>query len=418
VLRSGAVVAAPLTPEDVPAVELAELVLWAAAVRDAPAVLVTPAGETHTIAFDEGSLVREVLHLTSALGDAVAARLAVIADLDVAAEGEQMRRLKLRAGDHELEVLVAVRGTDAGLAAEIRRLMPPASRATDAPISRLGVYRIEGELGRGGMGLVYRATHEALGRHVAVKVLFAELAREPDVSARFVREARAASRARHPGIVDVFDFGTLPDGRAFLVMELVDGPTLQKILTGGALTPGRSLDLARQIVEALGAAHRAGVVHRDLKPANVFLTAGDHVKLGDFGAAKLLGAAASPADTQEGGHIVGTPHYMSPEHARGLPTDRRTDLYATGCVLFEMLTGVVPFDGETPVDVLTKHIVAPIPIAESPHGALPEAIQRLIRRSLAKRAEERYQTADEMRTDLERAAAALERPGWRKWLPL
>jgi serine/threonine-protein kinase len=406
---------APLTPDDVSAVDLADLILWAAITRNVP-VMLTPTGETHDLGLDGGASIPEVMMLSAALGDAVAARLAILVDLDVSELHDEIRRLRLRSGSHEVELLVSVRSTDLGLAAEVRRLSRGQGKATDGPVSRLGVYRVLGELGRGGMGLVYRALHEPLGREVAIKVLFAELANETEVAARFVREARAASRARHPGIVEVYDFGALPDGRAFLVMELIEAPTLQSVLSGGALAPGRALELARQIAEALGVAHAAGVVHRDLKPANVFVTSGDRVKLADFGAAKLMGVA-TPADTQEGGSIMGTPHYMSPEHARGLPTDRRTDLYALGCVLFEMLSGRVPFDGQTPMDVLTGQVIAPVPTVESPHGPLPEPVRRVVERALAKRAEERYQTAEEMAVDLDRAETSLERSGWRRWLP-
>jgi serine/threonine-protein kinase len=141
----------------------------------------------------------------------------------------------------------------------------------------------------------------------------------------------------------------------------------------------------------------------------------DTVKLGDFGAAKLESSTA-PSETQHG-QVFGTPHYMSPEHARGLATDRRTDIYALGCVLFEMLTGAVPYDGATPFDVLTQHIHNPIPAIESPRGPLPDAVEKLIVRAMAKRIEERYQTAAELAVDLERAATALARPGWRRWLP-
>ena len=400
--------------------DLADLILWKAAIGEAPALVLSPLGEEHALAFDEGSIVREAVRLRAALGDAVAARLAILADLDVASAEEQLRKVRVRAGGDDIDLLVSVRASEHGLGAEVRRLVPPAEAKVspgDAPVSRLGVYRIDGELGRGGMGLVYRGVHEALGRPVAIKVLYAEHARNAEVAARFVREARAASRARHPGIVEVFDFGTLPDSRAFLVMEVVEGPTLQEIINQGALPPRRALELARQIAGALGAAHAAGVVHRDLKPANVFVIAGEKVKIGDFGAAKLL-EGASPADTGQQGSVIGTPFYMSPEHARGLPTDRRTDVYALGCVLFEMLTGGVPYPGETPVAVLTSHIVAPLPDVRSPHGPLPEAVLHVVHRALAKRVEERFQTMEEMISDLDRALATLERSGWRRWLPV
>jgi serine/threonine-protein kinase len=235
------------------------------------------------------------------------------------------------------------------------------------------------------------------------------------VSARFVREARAASRVHHPGIVDVIDFGSLPDGRAFLVMERIDGETLEQIIDGsGAMDPARAVTIARRIATALDAAHGAGVVHRDLKPSNVFVLADDAIKLADFGAAKMIDST-SPAETQKG-QIFGTPYYMSPEHARGLATDRRTDVYSLGCVLYEMLTGTVPFDGPTVMDILTKHIMEPLSPMQT-MVPIPDVLERTVSRALAKRVEERYQTAAEMGADLDRAAAALGRTGWRRWLP-
>ena len=389
------------------------------------------------MSLEQGSTALAAITLHDAVGDAVIARIALLAQLDVASPEQQLGTLRVRAGTIDGEFLVIVRMTSDGLAAEIRRMAgsdsagastpamgsPPAGRdsATVSGI-RVGVYRIHREVGRGGMGVVYRAEHEALGKPVAIKVLYADMARDPETAARFVREARAASRARHPGIVDVTDFGTLPDGRAFLVMELIEGVTLDSVLNAGALPAQRAVGIARQIAAALEAAHAAGVVHRDLKPANVFVAGDDQIKIVDFGAAKVVQGATPagplrPSDTQKGS-VLGTPHYMSPEHARGLMTDRRTDVYALGCVLYEMLSGAVPYDGENAVDVLTKHITAPVPPVDSPHGPVPEILERTVARAMAKRVEERYQTAREMLGDLDRAQAALARSGWRKWLPV
>jgi serine/threonine-protein kinase len=420
------------TLAQISAVDIADLLLVATLRKRAAALIIEPTGQVHSVIVEHGAAASSVAELPAELGDAVVARLAILADLDVASPTEQVGRLRLRTGKVEHELLCVVRASHDGLGAELRRLvgtdemaktgeLAPGIHVTDSPVdspavmNRIGIYRIFSELGRGGMGVVYRAEHEALSKPVAIKVLYADLARDPTVAARFVREARAASRARHPGIVDVTDFGTLPDGRSFLVMELVEGATLQNVIDQGPLDPPRAIHLCRMIAAALDAAHDCGIVHRDLKPANVFVDGHDHIKIGDFGAAQLQDGA-SPGETQKG-TILGTPYYMSPEHARGRPTDRRTDLYALGCVLFEMLSGRVPFSGDTPVDVLTKHITAPVPSPESPFGLLPEVVERVITRSLAKRVEERYQTAAEMGADLDRAHAALTRTGWRRLLP-
>jgi serine/threonine protein kinase len=206
-------------------------------------------------------------------------------------------------------------------------------------------------------------------------------------------------------------------------MELIHGRTLDQILAEGALDPLRAVLIAGKVAVGLEAAHRGGVVHRDLKPANVFVLAepegGDPVvKIGDFGAAKLdPKIIPSPAVTQ-GNLVFGTPYYMSPEHASGRPTDRRADIYSLGCVLYELLSGRVPFGGETTFDIMTKQVHEPPPPLVSPFGPLPAVVERIVARALAKQQEHRYQTAREMAVDLDMAAAAMRRAGWRKWLPL
>jgi serine/threonine-protein kinase len=412
------------------AVEIADLLLAAVARGRTSAILLEPTGPLHAVSIERGTGATRITTLPSDLGDAVVARLSFVASLDLTA-GEQLARMRLRAGMTDCQVLVSVRAATDGLSAELRRISPPpdgtggpALHVSPADATRIGPYRLTGELGRGGTGVVYRGEHEVLGKPVAIKILYVEVAADPVASSRFVREARAASRARHPGIVEVIDFGALPDGRAYLVMELIQGKTLEQLLGRGALDPLRAVLLARQIALALEAAHQGGVVHRDLKPANVFvLKEGDadtdpQVKLADFGAAKLdASQAPSPAVTQ-GNLVFGTPYYMSPEHASGRPTDRRTDLYSLGCVLYELLAGDVPFTGETAFDIMTKQVNDPAPALVSPFGPLPGALERVVQRALAKPLGERYQSAREMASDLESVAGVLRRAGWRKWLPL
>ena len=385
--------------------------------------VVAPDGVSHSVTMERGDKTERLERLPAALGDAVVARVAIVCGLDLLTSTEQVARLKVKQGGTVMPLVVVIRPTPRGLAAELRCLADAQSTGAvksaagdPSTISRIGVYRVMGEIGRGGTGAVYRARHEALDRIVAIKVLFADVACEPEIAARFVREGRAAARVRDRGIVDVLDFGTLPDGRSFLVMEHISEATLAQVLDEGAMQPIRAVKLARAMASALSAAHKGGVVHRDLKPANVFVMPGDGVKLVDFGAAQLVDAGTGPATTQQG-MVFGTPYYMSPEHARGHATDARTDIYALGCVLYEMLSGKVPFDGESAIDVLTKQIVAVAPEPECPHGPLPEALHRVVARALAKRPDERFQTADDMIAELDRGASMLARGGWRRWLP-
>lgn len=260
------------------------------------------------------------------------------------------------------------------------------------------------------MGVVYRAQPKDGGPPVAVKVLQAELAADPACVEQFVREGQAASVSNHPGIVGVLDFGRSPEGTAYLVMELLEGPTLEQVLADGALEAARALVVARRIAAALEAAHVRGVVHRDLKPSNVFLDPLDFVKLADFGAAKLrlpMGQGRSAGTT---GPVMGTPLYMAPEQALGQPTDERTDVYALGCILFQMVAGRPPFLGRDISEVLRLHASTPAPQAVSPYGRVTADVEAILRRALAKRPDERYASVGEMGADLERALRTLPPP--------
>jgi serine/threonine-protein kinase len=385
-------------------------------------VVIEPREHVHVVSIEAGVSTNLLMTLPRWLGDTVVARFAILAGLDIGGMGEQVGRASFRIGDEKVEFLITFRTNSMGLAVELRRVVQAEIEVEAEPSAAqpdngdfIGRYRTLGVIGHGGLGIVYRAVHEALERPVAVKVLHAQGAHDELATARFLREARAASRARHPGIVEVLDFGQCTDGRSFLVMELVEQPTLEHRLADGAFPLEQAVAVAASIAKALGAAHDAGVVHRDLKPSNVFVDEDFNVKLSDFGAAKIVGQVG-PELTQEG-TTVGTPHYMSPEHARGLPVDRRTDLYALGCVLYEMVAGKPPFEGQTALDVLSQHIGAPPPQPISPHGPVPHALARVIRRGMAKNPGERHQTAAEMIADLQQAAASLGRTGWRRWLP-
>ncbi|KAB2899443.1 MAG: serine/threonine protein kinase, partial [Kofleriaceae bacterium] len=228
----------------------------------------------------------------------------------------------------------------------------------------VGAWKIEERLGEGGMGTVYAARHTTMGRRGAVKVLKAEMTRQPETVQRFFNEARAAAAIESPGIVDVFDMGQTADGTAYLVMELLEGESLaQRLRRTRGMAAETAARLARQIAGALAAAHERGIVHRDLKPDNIFLvpdaetTAGERVKLLDFGIAKLHGELAADAPVTHTGALFGTPVYMSPEQCKGgVAVDHRADLYALGCILYQMLCGRVPFLAAGLGELLSMHM--------------------------------------------------------------
>ena len=275
--------------------------------------------------------------------------------------------------------------------------------------STLSHYRITAELGRGGMGVVYEAMDERLKRRVALKVLPAEMARDPTRLERFRREAEAVARLNHPSIVSIHSIEEA-DGVHFLTMELIEGDSLDAALTGGPLPLARVLRIGQSIGQALVKAHGEKVVHRDLKPANVMLTQDGHVKVLDFGLAKLAADPEAP-DVQatqlvtetaltDAGTVLGTVAYMSPEQAEGRPVDHRSDIFSLGCVLYEAATGARPFPGPSSIDTLHQIVHDdPQPIVELMPGAPPQ-LQWILRKALAKEPAERYQSAHELSVDL------------------
>jgi eukaryotic-like serine/threonine-protein kinase len=252
---------------------------------------------------------------------------------------------------------------------------------------RIGNYRLVEKIGEGGMGVVYRAVHETLGRSVAIKVLLPYASDAPsgrDLVARLFNEARLATAIRHPGVVDIHDVGVLPDRTAYIVMELLEGETLAaRLRRGGDIPYARALQIARAVARTLHAAHEHGVVHRDLKPDNIFLvpdpetSSGERIKLLDFGIAKPEADRAELALTQTG-MMVGTPPYMSPEQCRAVSVDRRTDLYALGCVLYELACGRPPFISGSAADIIAHHLYFS-PATPRRHGEpVPPPIAALI----------------------------------------
>jgi eukaryotic-like serine/threonine-protein kinase len=281
--------------------------------------------------------------------------------------------------------------------------------------SVLGAYRVVKELGAGGMGSVWLAEHTILGRKAALKVLHPEMSEREDVVRRFFNEARAATTIPDPGIVQIFDFGYHSDGSAYIVMELLEGEVLEKRISRGALDVEEALRLMRQIASTLGAAHERGIVHRDLKPDNIFIVkdpevaSGERAKILDFGIAKLADERKSPradlrASAPGSTGMIGTPLYMSPEQFDGKNVDARSDVYALGCVLYQMLTGSPPFDSSSMLMLVEMHQGAPIPLPSRSVPGLPHIVDDIVQRCLAKHATDRYASGSELASALTEAA--------------
>ncbi len=262
---------------------------------------------------------------------------------------------------------------------------------------QLGQYQIAGALGAGGMASVYKAYQPAMDRHVALKILPRQFATDPksgpEFIGRFDQEAKVIAQLQHPHILPVFDFGEA-DGYTYLVMPFVESGTLADLMQGRPLALPQIRRIVSQIGEALDYAHSRGVVHRDIKPSNVLVDARGNCQLTDFGIAKIV--AATSKFTQTGG-VIGTPAYMSPEQGRGeSEIDGRSDIYSLGVLLYEIAVGRVPYDAETPIAVLFKHIDDPLPLPRASNPDVPEAVERVILRALAKHADERYANAADM----------------------
>ena len=266
-----------------------------------------------------------------------------------------------------------------------------------------GRYLLEEEIAAGGMGAIWRARDEVLDRSVAVKILHDRLAKESEVLDRFRLEAVAAARLSHPSVVRVFDTG-VDDGVCFIVMEMFEGQTLAELSAGrGPHDPPEAARIARSILHGLAHAHREGVVHRDVKPQNVLVDAAGLVKVTDFGIAK---AAFAQNDLTTTGSLLGTARYLAPEQVSEGPVDARTDVYSTGVVLYELLTGRPPFEAETHIATATMRLTNdPVPPGALRPG-IPRALDAVVMKALARDSDERYQSADEMSAALDRAAPA------------
>jgi hypothetical protein len=294
--------------------------------------------------------------------------------------------------------------------------------ATADPLigATIGNYQVTSKIGVGGMGAVYLAEHPLIGKRVALKVLHAEFSSKEDVVKRFFQEAKAVNDIQHPNIVDIVDYGVLENVQGartvYFIMEFLDGPSLADVIRNEApLAPERALAIALQIADALGACHASGVVHRDLKPDNIMLIQRgrepDFVKVLDFGIAKLTGEQKVSVRTRTG-LLMGTPAYMSPEQCEGsAAVDHRTDVYAVGILLYEMLCGQVPFTGETYGQILLQHLTqVPTPLSVT-RGLIPPHVEAVVFKALEKHPDARYQTMDELMKALADPVGYVERHG-------
>ncbi|HET7500706.1 MAG TPA: serine/threonine-protein kinase [Kofleriaceae bacterium] len=410
---------------------MADVTLAAAVRSHADAVYIEPmatSDETYLITLERASQVLATVPLDAQLGSAVIARLAFLADIDLAATHAASGVLPVRSGARETEIVITVR-PGSSLCADL--MVAPRQRGRGQVIEPVGPsrgdvvgpYRVLEFLGEGGMGTVFEVEHIALTRHYALKVLRTKvIERDAGAAQKFLREARTAARVRHPNIVDVVDFGYLADGRPYFVMELLEGQSLADLVAAGALPPGEVVTIARQLANALAVAHDRGVVHADVTPSNVLVvdttqgaaTQGElHVKLVDFGLAELAGEGLRDENPE---FVLGTPAYISPEQLRGLAPTDRSDQYGLGAVLFELLTGRPPFHHDDLRSLCMMHLTAPIPPIESPHGPLPPKLADIVTTCLQKTPQARFPGMRALLVALDEVERVTDRRGWRRWL--
>jgi len=272
----------------------------------------------------------------------------------------------------------------------------------------IGRYELHERIGRGGMAEVYKAYHAPLDRYVALKILHPFLGEDPQFKERFGKEARNVAQLRHPNIVQVYDFDVdNPRELYYMVMEYIDGPTLRARLTqqtfqGASPDIPEAIRITRDLASALNYAHARGMIHRDLKPGNIMFDSDNRVVLTDFGIARIVNGPNVTAS----GSMIGTPTYMSPEQGLGQSGDHRSDIYSLGIVLYQLITGTTPFNADTPIAVVLKHVNDPLPPPTNINPEIPDSLERIIYKALAKSPEERYQAVDEMSAHLQNLEAA------------
>lgn len=386
-------------------VDLADAILHAALAADADRVWIDPVplADSYSITIERRAKTISTATITEDLARGVIARLGVIAEVDLTSTKASTGAAKVRRGHHTFELVVVVKP---GAMPRVELMLQPDARAKTERFRNLTAgdivdhYRVIERLGSGGMGRVYRVEHVTLGRTYALKVLHSEiLQRDPRSIDRFVREARAASRIQHPNIIDVFDFGYLADGRPYFVMEILEGESLGDRIDGkGPMPPLKALACAKQLCDALRAAHEAGVIHSDVTPSNI-LCSDDHMKLVDFGLAELM---ESQIIDETATHVMGTPRYVAPERLLGRAASEACDQYALGIVLFEMIAGITPFHAAELRALCKQHISEPVPELLSPYGPLPNELDRMISRCLAKSPAHRFPTMAAFGAELDR----------------
>jgi len=407
--------------------KVADIVLAAAVRASADAVYIEPmalADDNYVVTFERAQAVLASISIDAQLGTAIVARLAYIADLDLAASHAASSVVPVRSGNRRADVVVTVR-PGAALRADLMVMTYQRPRtggvvSTTGPLpgDTIGQYRVIERLGEGGMGTVFAVEHIALGRRYALKVLRTKvIEREPTAAQRFLREARTAARIHHPNIVDVFDFGHLADNRPYFVMELLEGVSLADIVdNSGAMPPSQVVAVARQLANALAAAHERGVIHADVTPSNALVIGKGEdmtVKLVDFGLAELAGEVMRDENAD---FVLGTPAYISPEQLRGLAPTDRSDQYGLGAVLFELLAGRPPYHDADIRKLCMKHVNAPIPAVTSPHGPLPAKLVDVVTTCLQKSPQARFPGMRAMLAALDEIERVTDRRGWRRWL--
>jgi serine/threonine protein kinase len=411
---------------------VADLTLAAAVRAQADAVYIEPSpadDDLYVIAIERASEAVASATIDAQLGAAVIARLAFLADIDLAAPHASSGVLPVRSGTRDAEVVITVRPgaslrADVMVTARSRGRAPSVDLARGAlgpsPGDRIGHYQVHEFLGEGGMGTVFEVEHVALARRYALKVLRTKvIERDAGAAQKFLREARTAARVRHPNIVDVVDFGHLADGRPYFVMELLEGHSLADLVANGPLPPAEVVQIARQLANALAAAHDRGVVHADVTPSNVLVIEGDgpgselQVKLVDFGLAELAGEGLRDENPE---FVLGTPAYISPEQLRGLAPTDRSDQYGLGAVLFELLSGRPPYHHDDLRSLCMMHLTAPIPSVESPHGPLPPKLADIVTTCLQKTPQARFPGMRALLVALDEIERVTDRRGWRRWL--
>ena len=382
---------------------VADVVLDAALAAGADAVTIEPAAqsERYTIAVARGGELLAVSTIEAQLAIHTIMRLGYVCQVDAASTRATTGRTRVRSIDTQRDLVVTI-APGARPRAELMFVAPGTQQTIKEPVAgeRIGHYAVLRRIGAGGMGDVYEVEHVTLRRRAALKILQRDVS-ESDIASsdRFLLEAQATARIKSAHVVEIYDFGYMPDGRPYFVMELLVAQSLGDLLDVGALAIPRALSFARQIVEGLIAAHAQGVIHADVTPMNV-LVANDRAKLIDFGLAQMR----DQRPTANAESITGTPSYVSPEQLQGHSAVEASDQYAVGCVLFEMLAGRPPFDGDNVTEICLGHVRRPPPRAFAVHGHVSGALAAVIARCLAKEPAKRYSSM----TALAEALAVVE----------